>query len=248
MEDIKDIITRLYRITSIIKKPVSTREPDRVQKWFANEGSELEEQLSNLESFARWSIKRQHPALQQLPFLLDRFIQAIINRRKTLVYRARHRAKLEKGTEDWFAPRNPESVRFEGEVLPYKCAKAHNEAAVRDLAKPKGKGKAMAFDGTIASTVNRQGLLTYTKSAVPKEISPLVKLGLGDLDIPEPPTEIFGGDETLCPYCSVPLGKELLYKSKGQQWKIHVLSDINPYVCLFEECKTPARQYDTRDD
>lgn len=219
LEDIKRIITRLYRITSIIKMPVSTKEADRVQKWFANEGSELEEQLSDLESFARWAIKRQRPALQHFPFLLDRFIQAIISRRKTLVYRARHRAKLEKGTEDWFAPRSLESIRFEDEVSPHDCAEAHAEETGRDPAKLKGKGKAVAFDATIASTVNRQGLSTYAKSTVLKDISPSVQLGLGDLDVPEPPAEIPGGDETLCPYCSVPLGKELLHKSKVQQWK-----------------------------
>lgn len=68
LNDVNVIITRLYKITSIINKPVPAREHDKVQDWFASEGSQLEHQLSELRSFTDWLIKNKYPRLKHCTF------------------------------------------------------------------------------------------------------------------------------------------------------------------------------------
>ncbi|KAK5094728.1 hypothetical protein LTR24_003428 [Lithohypha guttulata] len=54
-----------------------------------------------------------------------------------------------------------------------------------------------------------------------------------------------GAFEFKCYTCQLPLGREF---QDGAQWKNHVLHDIDPYVCLFEDCATSNVLYKSSDD
>ncbi|KAL0262918.1 hypothetical protein SLS55_001892 [Diplodia seriata] len=59
LEKVNHTITHLYRITAIIKKPHSSKEEDRFRASIARQGTEMAEQLQNLESYVSWPIGRR---------------------------------------------------------------------------------------------------------------------------------------------------------------------------------------------
>ncbi|KAL4909595.1 hypothetical protein BDW74DRAFT_174795 [Aspergillus multicolor] len=64
----------------------------------------------------------------------------------------------------------------------------------------------------------------------------------GDLMLPPPPQVDPDAKEFECPYCLILCGRKMLH---SQAWERHVLRDLRPYVCTFENCKQPDQLYDT---
>lgn len=63
----------------------------------------------------------------------------------------------------------------------------------------------------------------------------------GLITIPPLPKESAGGKPFECPYCFFPIeinGKRL--------WTRHIVKDIKPYVCIFPDCRTPDRLFESR--
>ncbi|KAL7916636.1 hypothetical protein GGI35DRAFT_47646 [Trichoderma velutinum] len=48
-------------------------------------------------------------------------------------------------------------------------------------------------------------------------------------------------EEIVCPYCLLSLPLEEVFNE--QKWQNHVRNDLDPYVCLFEECNQPDELY-----
>ncbi|KAK3339887.1 hypothetical protein B0T25DRAFT_512128 [Lasiosphaeria hispida] len=51
-------------------------------------------------------------------------------------------------------------------------------------------------------------------------------------------------ESPVCPYCGVLLDKE---RSREEKWQGHVAHDLNPYTCIFNDCKEPYKLYSTRE-
>ncbi|KAF2015912.1 hypothetical protein BU24DRAFT_422223 [Aaosphaeria arxii CBS 175.79] len=49
-----------------------------------------------------------------------------------------------------------------------------------------------------------------------------------------------------CPYCHSMLDSQVM--QSRQEWKKHIFRDLRPYVCTFESCSDPDKQYSTRRD
>jgi hypothetical protein len=211
---IDETISHLYKITSIIKKPEIDSEDQRISNWFAKEGHRLEHQLEELESYVSWSLDRKFPRLQKSPLLKDRLVQTVLCRRKRLLYRENHRLKLENGIHNSFLPAAPERA-FKPQRLEFKQDEKLDESIP---AQPVLPGKAVTFADTEASVVNRKGFSTYAKSAVLSAISPSVQESLAHLDVPPPPESSIAIAEAICPYCSLPVGKDIIGKGKRLQW------------------------------
>lgn len=62
-------------------------------------------------------------------------------------------------------------------------------------------------------------------------------------DLPLPP-EVGERLEFECPYCGIPLAREIF---QGTAWRNHVLEDLRPYVCILPDCKTPHVLYKNGD-
>lgn len=212
---IDETITHLYKITSIIKKPDPNKEDHRISLWLKKEGSRLEHELQDLESYIEWSIERNFPRLEKSPSLKDRLVQTVLYRRRRLLYRESHRIKLEYGTHDSFVPKAPEPA---SQSQPRLEPQTDEEPDGSIPTPPIFQRKAVTFVDTEASAVNRKGFSTYAKSAVLSAITPSVQEGLEHLDVPPPPELSAGGAEAICPYCSLPLGRDIIGKGKGLQW------------------------------
>ncbi|UKZ88419.1 uncharacterized protein TrAFT101_004179 [Trichoderma asperellum] len=48
----------------------------------------------------------------------------------------------------------------------------------------------------------------------------------------------------ICPYCLCPLPATEVFDQR--KWRNHVINDLDPYVCLFEECNEPNKLYKHR--
>ncbi|XXH04368.1 hypothetical protein Hte_010782 [Hypoxylon texense] len=66
------------------------------------------------------------------------------------------------------------------------------------------------------------------------------------LEWPPPPTHIrrIGGYFT-CPCCEVLCPERYLRKDA---WRVHLIHDLQPYHCTYEDCQDPDRLYGTRED
>jgi hypothetical protein len=124
--------------------------------------------------------------------------------------------KLEFGVDDAFRSEAAPSVIQPEPQLEPQISKEHDETYV---ANPKDKGKTVTFVETVASSVNRDGFSTYTKSVILSAISPSVRKGLEHMDVPPPPILAPENTESICPYCSLPIGREMLGKDKLIHWR-----------------------------
>ena len=78
-----------------------------------------------------------------------------------------------------------------------------------------------------ASSSNFGGL----RSSIPFEVPPAPEL--------EPSTK-----EKICPYCCLVLSaKTFSDQKKYRRWKKHLLEDLQPYICLFQNCNQRGKTY-----
>jgi hypothetical protein len=210
LQRIQVIITNLYRITSAIKKPQSSREYDRVLTWASEGPADMKEELEELTSHLHWTFGQKHPGLARSTALTERLIETSVRRRKTLLYRQSHREKLQSGTEDWFRPRNPQSMT-RSTLSPETSRSAFPLPSSSAAQKPVGLAQ------TQASSVYRAGFSGRAKPRTLQSVSPSIAYGLGQLDVPQPPKPEAEGMEVLCPYCNLALDQITL--SSPISWK-----------------------------
>ncbi|KAF3071608.1 hypothetical protein CFAM422_006180 [Trichoderma lentiforme] len=66
----------------------------------------------------------------------------------------------------------------------------------------------------------------------------------GPLDVPPPPKLAGNEEEEACPYCCLVLPAETFSTQKrAELWERHLLDDLQPYICLFENCDKAGRTY-----
>lgn len=66
-----------------------------------------------------------------------------------------------------------------------------------------------------------------------------------DISIPPLPEKLCTGKAFECPYCHVLCSRRT---SNKMAWERHVLRDLRPYVCTYEDCTEADQQYDSIKD
>ncbi|RYP57482.1 hypothetical protein DL769_009444 [Monosporascus sp. CRB-8-3] len=158
-----DIISRLYRLSSIMRKPVSSRENERVRK-FAQDMPRREdlqdqaEELESLESFSRWLISYRYPKAPEP--IVDRLVSSVVFRRTRLIYRQRHQNKLRRGVP---IIQNRDASRFKRLEPPLLL---HARGLATDSPKVGhnvGETQSAILSATVASSVDRRRYQSYAK-------------------------------------------------------------------------------------
>lgn len=209
VQEIDDLISRLYQLSAIIRKPVSSSENIRVAKYIekGTHGEDFEE----FRSHVRWQLEFRHREASST--LIDRLVDAVIFRRKKLLYREHHQEKLNQGVHEWSTMDVPEGF------IPPKANLAlirQKSPVVRMAASRQSSSKTLPFSATEASSVNRFGLKSYARSLAPSAVTQSAVARREQLDVPPPPRpETSGVKEVLCPYCSQILDKE---EMQGPRW------------------------------
>ncbi|KAE8327761.1 hypothetical protein BDV39DRAFT_204775 [Aspergillus sergii] len=63
--------------------------------------------------------------------------------------------------------------------------------------------------------------------------------------IPPPPMHLWGREEFECPYCFTLCPRKMLHQ---KAWQTHILRDLRPYLCTYEDCRDADQQYDSLSD
>ncbi|KAL8750456.1 MAG: hypothetical protein Q9184_006419 [Pyrenodesmia sp. 2 TL-2023] len=95
LRDIGSTISRLYRLSAVIRKPTSLQEDTRVASFI--EKVEDGPDASEFKFHVRWQIRFRLPEASDA--IVERLTSAVLFRRRKLRYRERHQQKLSQGLE-----------------------------------------------------------------------------------------------------------------------------------------------------
>ena len=65
----------------------------------------------------------------------------------------------------------------------------------------------------------------------------------GSITVPPPPKGSLAGNPFPCPYCHF-----IINPTTTHAWHRHVFTDLRPYTCLYQPCRTPDKLYPCRHD
>ncbi|KAL8658449.1 MAG: hypothetical protein Q9226_000981 [Calogaya cf. arnoldii] len=194
LRDIDNVISRLYRLSALIRKPTSTRENARVANYI--EKGEDSSEMTDYETHVRWQVRFRLPDASEE--IVDRLVRAVIFRRRKLDYRKRHQQKLSQGVESAFGTEAllstmPLSPRNKGTHAQHRSG-----PLLRSPATVRSSSNTVTLSATEASTVNRRALASYPKSMAGG--SSITRSAVARLDVPPPPNPADTA-EAICPYC-----------------------------------------------
>ncbi|KAL4931109.1 esterase/lipase family protein [Aspergillus undulatus] len=239
LSDIAHIISRLYQFTSVVRRPGTSNERERILRYVRNREPSLD--LCELESHIKWQLGRQCPRTAPGTPLHDRIMAAALYRRQRILYFQSHQAKLQTGTDFVFdlpqrLPGVQASIPTLGTGITNDNVGTHPEGSEKN-------GPALTLITTEATIHVKLPPSTYAKSAVISGTTPSAVGGLGALDIPPPPRPVGGhGAEAQCPYCMHMIDKE---QTSKKRWRRHIMKDIEPYLCLFDDCESGSACFKT---
>lgn len=102
---IEETITHLYKITSLVERSNIHTEDQSMAKWLERNSAEVDGELSDLGLHVQGLLEKNFVQLRYSPFLKDRLILAVLNRRRRLLYHGRHQHKFQHGVNDAFDSR-----------------------------------------------------------------------------------------------------------------------------------------------
>ncbi|KAH7010415.1 hypothetical protein EDB80DRAFT_892378 [Ilyonectria destructans] len=219
---IEETVTHLYKITSLAERSNIHTEDQSMVKWLERNSAEVDDQLTDLGWHIQWLLEENFAQLRYSPFLKNRLILAVLNRRRRLLYHGSRQHKFQHGVNDTF------DSRVLASTSPLETQRGIHSRRVPEEPPSflsKGKGRAVDSTNTTESTSSGSQYLDVAPTGGP------------DPEV----------TESTCPYCSQPLGEEMFSADKTN-WNRHVLLDLQPYVCLFRDCDSPLRQYGTKDE
>lgn len=201
------IIDSLYRMVSVVRKPVSSSENAKVRDFIAKmrDRGEVEE-LDDVEDHVRSHLEAHFAKASKT--LVERLVTAAVFRRMKLLYRRRHQQKLRQG----FGPTPSQPLPQEGsrsELGPDNKQSRLYEVAPRRVKPGRGAAPSRIMSATDASSVNRPRLANYAKSVALSSITRAAVDRRQRLDVPAPPSK--GADDfhkSECPFCFRIVGEE----------------------------------------
>ncbi|KAJ5610789.1 hypothetical protein N7510_007508 [Penicillium lagena] len=185
--------------------------------------------------------------------MLERCIATISVRRRQLTYFQRHQAKLGKHTEANFSP-TPRPARAASQSL-------HSTSAPRVVSQPNIGGAALmhpvqetedeAPSETIGSEFQSIAFRLSPSTAAPSSAASSTDFGGLKSGGPfeTPPAPEFGPreKEKMCPYCCLVYPVKTFSSHSAQKtsrrWRKHLLEDLQPYICLFQNCDQHGKTY-----
>ena len=215
LQAVSDIIDRLYRLSSIIRRPLKFTGSAQVAK-FSGKDEKAQQESADLESFMRWHLDREfpleaaHEAYARRSILIDRLVGAVSFRRRRFLYQKRHVRKLQSlglvsrpehaavVTSDIARDVKQPAVDAAGNPMPQKSAADSKNAAIArtgvlsaTVASEVPKADARAYASSDSGLTTRSAALRRTK-----------------LDVPSLPTALPASKEIICPYCFIPLDRK----------------------------------------
>lgn len=227
--DIGRAVDSLYRVSTELRKGIPK---DRYTK-----SSKID--VSLYEPYDIQSVREKFPAAKD--FLVNRLGKAVSKRRQYFRYRELHHTRLSRGL--LFGDIDgTEATKPEDESLS-EIGTQGGEATAATFIEPSnsGSGQSGLSESHITSTALRQ---VPSVVSFATEASYAASVGTnGKSRMPSMPLETFGAPFD-CPNC---YKKVSVYRSfRSEAWEIHVLKDLQAYVCTFDGCSTSGETYESR--
>lgn len=164
-------------------------------------------------------------------YLIERIAQANGRRRQQFAYWAKHRDKLDKHTKSYQAQKKQfptAQPHRAGEYTP-GAVPSVTTATRLDVAHLE------VSDNRSNWTLSEYAPSTRQAAHAPVDFPPAPKRSRNT-----PLDKFFE-----CPYCFFLCPKEIL---ADKAWKAHLIHDLRPYICTYEDCKNSTQLYDNRQD
>ncbi|RVD83559.1 uncharacterized protein DFL_007943 [Arthrobotrys flagrans] len=183
--------------------------------------------------------------------LCEQVAESIALRRKQFDYKIRHQRKLACGTTDLGPFNSPPEPSMTGTKHRLAVPQTDHGEMDIDTRKPKRDRYIAPHGGPCAvvpSETNASTLDTKVfRETLPGHKTPrsIVSQGTSvrdlDQEYPPPPASALEQKECTCPYCC-----EILLSAQAKNerwWKHHVDTDLEPYSCISEKCRSSLTQF-----
>ncbi|ORY09923.1 hypothetical protein BCR34DRAFT_615529 [Clohesyomyces aquaticus] len=242
--EIVDIIQNLYRLSVRIRSPTIR---SRSLKAASYRPKDPETGVDILEEYAVFDLQHTQELIRFLrvphaedvkvqgDFIIERLSKAVTLRRRQFKYWRRHRDKLGVSTipEDLednqlATAERPGFQRYDTlEVQPSNP----NIAAIKASASEKAPKSLLS--GTEV-TQHHQSLDDIVDSqSVTSYATTTHDLRGNGIELPSPPKAADGEKDFECPYCFIICPARY---GRGRPWRTHLLQDLQPYICTYEDC------------
>ncbi|XPS80470.1 hypothetical protein M3J09_012423 [Ascochyta lentis] len=191
--------------------------------------------FSHYETFDIDHVQAKYPHAS--PFLFFRLGKAISRRRQFLRYREDHRKKYEHGLTSHTSQR-PAFVQSEEE-----CNSHRQPSTVATASEEHPSTVASSLPWAVKN-INSIEELDEHDDLVERLSQTSYALSTGDstkLRPPPLPSTACTGQPFECTVCF-----RIVLVQDTLAWRKHVYRDLQPYVCTFEDCKTPDHTYESR--
>ncbi|MCJ1307424.1 hypothetical protein MMC25_001070 [Agyrium rufum] len=243
LHGIEQTIDRLYRLSVAIRRPSIVSQNVKAANYVIRDedGNDVGEQFAN---FALTWITHQFP---DAPLVLrDRLAKSVTLRRKRFLYRQSHQKKLSTKSllipppppERSFSALDAESTVRARTVVERTAAGTHNKR--NNLLRPRLPSQTSA--SKVSENFRTGDIFEPAPSRTPTVFSNAFTQH-GSILIPDPPKPAAGSKEFECSYCCMILPMKEAVRS---HWTRHVLNDLEPYVCVFENCNDSHRLFRDR--
>lgn len=135
---------------------------------------------------------------------------------------------------DSFKPESTLQANFRSNPAPSVSAVTEDQSEV-----------ATVFTGT--GLKRNESVSSFTMSDVLIQPKPVTKTPVMKPPVPKPPVPLEKGQAFKCPYCSdmIDIGKHIV---TDDDWECHLFSDLEPYLCTFDNCLRAEKTYGARDE
>jgi len=160
-------------------------------------------------------------------FLIDRLVATVNMRRKVLRYWQLHAKKIGE---------MPDEVKVVTQSMIEKWGKRVQsvEPSVTERTML-SKTEATKYDKRLDGMLEVQSIISYASIAV--------DVHSNDVELPPPPSAASSGTEFLCPYCGIVCPAR---HGEHRAWRAHILQDLQPYICTYNECEDRDRLFNSR--
>ncbi|KAF2811172.1 uncharacterized protein BDZ99DRAFT_570424 [Mytilinidion resinicola] len=242
--DIVDIIDNLYKLSVRIRSPTLR---SRSLKAASFRPTDPDTGIDTFEQYALFDEKHTRELLTNFrqstsdaadpadEYLVERLSKAITLRRRQFKYWRRHRDKL--GASSTFAdamlvpaPVTPDFLS--PQTTPEDSQAKPETVQNTPLTQSKWAPKSM-LSGTEATQHHRSLDEIVDSQSVTSYATTTRDLTGHGIELPPPPKQAIEDRDFECPYCYIICPARY---GRGRAWRTHLLQDLQPYVCTYEDC------------
>ncbi|KAL8863350.1 MAG: hypothetical protein Q9178_000030 [Gyalolechia marmorata] len=241
LENVNGIIDRLYRLSFKIRNPATRLGFSKARKYQEIDNETGEDLIKIFALFDRQHIeqvflefrKEREPEDAQEHYLVERLAKANTRRRQQFKQWKTQRIKIEATSNtakefDFLIP-SSKTTGMEQNPVPEGMLASGQPA-------PSMPSTVTRLDPAVATLDDTTSTIsTSTYARVSKEAD-------FALAIPRLPKKLSLNKEFECPYCHIMCSGRT---RNPQPWNHHVLCDLRPYVCTYEDCKDGDQLYDS---